>query len=335
MEKIIGMGAEAILIHKDGKLIKRRTKKGYRLDILDEKLRKQRTKKESKLLEKASKLIPVPKILKTDEKGREIDMEFIEGKKLSEHLDNLKNAEEVCKQIGQNIAKLHDADIIHGDLTTSNMIYAQEKTKNPNKKFISQLAELKKLNLPTDKYAIFGSGPLAIRGIRDSKDLDIIVKASLWNELTKKYPEENERLIKINSTEVYKDWSPWFSNTNELIDNADIFDGIRFVKLRYLIAWKKAYNREKDKRDIQLIEKHLETGKVFFIDFGLGFESKKIEDKAVDLHLIKQALEAKHFNNYERFFKAVLEGYKISKRYETTISRLKAVEKRGRYKQAY
>lgn len=70
MEKIIGMGAEAILIHKDGKLIKKRTKKGYRIEILDEKLRKQRTKKESKLLEKASKLIPVPKILKQTKKPR-------------------------------------------------------------------------------------------------------------------------------------------------------------------------------------------------------------------------------------------------------------------------
>jgi Kae1-associated kinase Bud32 len=208
MEKIIGMGAEAILIQENGKLIKRRTKKSYRLSILDEKLRKQRTKREAKLLEKAAKIIPVPKLLKggcqqgTDRcLTNEIDMEFIEGKKLSEHLDNLKNSEEVCKMIGQNIAKLHDADIIHGDLTTSNMI--------------------------------------------------------------------------------------------------------------------------------------LKDNKVFFIDFGLGFESKKIEDKAVDLHLIKQALEAKHFNNYEKFFQAVLEGYKISKHHEATISRLKAVEKRGRYKQAY
>jgi Kae1-associated kinase Bud32 len=74
--------------------------------------------------------------------------------------------------------------------------------------------------------------------------------------------------------------------------------------------------------------------KVYFIDFGLGFESKKAEDKAVDLHLIKQALEAKHFNHFERFFQAVLEGYKSSKHHIATLARLKAVEKRGRYKQA-
>lgn len=199
--QIIGTGAEAILVHEDGKLIKKRIKKSYRIEILDEKLRKQRTKKESKLLEKASKLIAVPKIIKTNEKTKEIDMEFLEGKKLSENLDNLENAEEICIEIGKNIAKLHDADIIHGDLTTSNMIL-------------------------------------------------------------------------------------------------------------------------KDK-------------KIYFIDFGLGFESKKIEDKAVDMHLIKQALEAKHFKHYERFFQAILEGYKISKHHEATINRLKAVEKRGRYKGAY
>jgi len=201
--QIIGTGAEAVLIHQDGKLIKRRIKKSYRIEELDEKLRKQRTKKESKLLEKAAKIIPVPKLIKTDEKSKEIEMEFLEGKKLSDNLDSLKNAEEICIEIGENIAKLHDADIIHGDLTTSNMIYKEKENK------------------------------------------------------------------------------------------------------------------------------------VYFIDFGLGFESKKAEDRAVDVHLIKQALEAKHFDNYEKFFKAILTGYKLSKNYQATLNRLKAVEKRGRYKGNY
>lgn len=199
--QIIGRGAEAILKKEGERLTKERIKKSYRLPILDEKLRKARTKKEAKLLEKASKLIPTPKIIKLDEKTKEIEMEFIEGKKLSEHLDNLDNKIEVCRQIGENIAKLHDADIIHGDLTTSNMILKDEK--------------------------------------------------------------------------------------------------------------------------------------VYFIDYGLGFESNKIEDKAVDLHLIKQALEAKHFKDYEKLFEAVREGYKASKHHVATLKRLEAVEKRGRYKQAY
>ena len=61
-EKIIQQGAEAVLIKKDFALIKRRIKKSYRLPQLDEKIRRQRTRRESKLLEKASKLIPIPKI---------------------------------------------------------------------------------------------------------------------------------------------------------------------------------------------------------------------------------------------------------------------------------
>lgn len=47
--------------------------------------------------------------------------------------------------------------------------------------------ELKKLNLPLGKYAIFGSGPLAIRGLRENNDIDIIVTDELWQNLTKKY----------------------------------------------------------------------------------------------------------------------------------------------------
>jgi TP53 regulating kinase-like protein len=196
---IIGRGAEAILIQKGEFLVKDRIKKSYRLSSLDEKLRKQRTKKEAKLLEKAAELICVPRVLGTDEKEK-IEMEFIEGKKLSEWLDKLENAEEICLQIGRNAAKLHDSNIIHGDLTTSNMI--------------------------------------------------------------------------------------------------------------------------------------LKGDKVFFIDFGLGFNSERIEDKAVDLHLLRQALEAKHFNNWEKLFEAVLKGYD-SKDKENILEQLKKVEARGRYKKGF
>ena len=72
--------------------------------------------------------------------------------------------------------------------------------------------------------------------------------------------------------------------------------------------------------------------KIFFIDFGLGFISQKLEDKAVDLHLLKQALEAKHFKNWEILWKEVEKGYKSSKDATKVLERLKAVERRGRYK---
>ena len=75
----------------------------------------------------------------------------------------------------------------------------------------------------------------------------------------------------------------------------------------------------------------LSDKKIFLIDFGLGFISTKIEDKAVDLHLIKQALEAKHFQNHEELFKNFIKKYKHEDSIKI-LERLKIVEKRGRYK---
>ena len=77
----------------------------------------------------------------------------------------------------------------------------------------------------------------------------------------------------------------------------------------------------------------LQKEKIYFIDFGLGYISKKIEDKAVDLYLLKQALEAKHFKNYHELIKEVFESYK--KNYseaEKIFERIKTIEKRGRYR---
>ncbi len=77
----------------------------------------------------------------------------------------------------------------------------------------------------------------------------------------------------------------------------------------------------------------LKEGEVYIIDFGLGFISKRIEDKAVDLHLIKQALEAKHFQNYEKLFEKFIESYsKDHKEAKDILERFKKVEARGRNK---
>jgi|SRR3989338_3295415 len=200
MQKIIQQGAEAILIKEKDHLLKRRIVKGYRLPILDEKIRRLRTKRETRLLEKAFYLIPTPKVISSNDSDS-IEMTFVSGKKLSESLDSL-NYKEISKIIGKQIAILHDNNIIHGDLTTSNMILGLDK-------------------------------------------------------------------------------------------------------------------------------------KLYFIDFGLGFDSNKAEDKAVDLHLIKQALEAKHFKIWESAWISILEGYKSSKTSPAVLKRLEAVEKRGRYKKSY
>ncbi len=83
----------------------------------------------------------------------------------------------------------------------------------------------------------------------------------------------------------------------------------------------------------------LKDSEIFIIDFGLGFFSTKIEDRAVDLHLIKQALEAKHYMNFDELFNAFLEGYNSnddkSGMRDKVLDQLRKVETRGRYKDKY
>ena len=86
-QKILFRGAEAVILKDKDKIIKKRKSKSYRLHEIDEKIRKLRTRSEGKLFERASKVIPVPKTKRVDEKNKEIIMDFVEGKKLSDKLD--------------------------------------------------------------------------------------------------------------------------------------------------------------------------------------------------------------------------------------------------------
>ena len=125
-------------------------------------------------------------------------------------------------------------------------------------KFMKFLEDLKKLKLPADKFAVFGSGAMAIRGIRDSNDLDIIVKKDLWEKIDRKYmARNNQGGVLIGEIDVAKDWLPYFDDVDELIDTADVINGVRFVKLEHVLKWKKAMAREKDKKDVKLIEEFL------------------------------------------------------------------------------
>ena len=210
MEKEIARGAEAVIYQDKDKIIKHRLKKTYRIKELDDELRKQRTRREANLLLKAP--IPHPALMKSDDTEK-IVMENVKGKKVRDVLD--KNPL-LAKRIGKVVAELHNHNIIHGDLTTSNMILT-------NAKFVNS---------------------------------------------------ENQK-------------------------------------------------------DFLLLEK---GNKLVFIDFGLSFHSHKIEDKAVDIHLFKQALNSRHHRVYEKALGAFLKGYEKVNKYKEILARLEKVEARGRYR---
>jgi Kae1-associated kinase Bud32 len=203
--QVLGQGAEAILYldEFDGQkvLVKERIKKDYRIEEIDSKLRRERTREEVKLMTEARKVgVLTPKIFHVDYEKFKIIMEFIEGKRLKEFFSEAKEEEieKISFEIGRLVGKLHSAGIIHGDLTTSNMI--------------------------------------------------------------------------------------------------------------------------------------LKDGDIYFIDFGLGFFSKRIEDQGVDLNLLFEALKATHYKILNICWENIVKGYKQEYKYaEQVLKKVEEIEARARY----
>ena len=126
---LIKKGAEANLYledwHNRKVIMKRRLSKKYRIPQLDSEIRYQRTMHEPQIIHKAKQAgVPTPTIFMIDATEATIIMEFIEGKQVKQILDNLSSDKRhnLCCHIGELIGLLHSNGIIHGDLTTSNMI---------------------------------------------------------------------------------------------------------------------------------------------------------------------------------------------------------------------
>ena len=132
-QRLLKKGAEANLYLADwhGKrvVIKTRLPKEYRPRKLDLAIRTYRTVHEPQLMSEAKKAgVPTPTIFQVDVKNTVIVMEFVEGRQVKQLLRgfSVDEREDVCVRVGKLIGKLHKQGIIHGDLTTSNMILDAE-----------------------------------------------------------------------------------------------------------------------------------------------------------------------------------------------------------------
>jgi len=186
-------GAEATVEIGNKKVIKKREPKKYRHENLDKKIREERTKTEDHLINKARKYgVKTPK---TEKKSKyTLEIEKISGKPLKNCINH---RTEILEDLGKNVAYLHSTDIIHGDLTTSNIV------------------------VNNDPY---------------------------------------------------------------------------------------------------------------LIDFGLSSSSERLEDKAVDIHLLKQVIESSHPKVAEEAWKHFKQGYSTYEKSDKVLEQLRKVEKRGRYK---
>jgi Kae1-associated kinase Bud32 len=109
-------------------IVKSRVPKGYRHPDLDCALRATRTRNEARLIHEAREHgVPTPVIYDIDMARAEITMEEIKGPRVKDELDRAspEEAEALCREMGRLIALLHGAGIVHGDLTTSNMIMSK------------------------------------------------------------------------------------------------------------------------------------------------------------------------------------------------------------------
>ncbi len=118
MNQQIAAGAEAVIERSGGRILKRRVSKKYRIPKLDTRIRAARTRSEAKLISEARRCgVPTPIIYDVDTAEHTIEMEFIEGPRMKDVLDP-----DLGERIGELVGRLHGCGIIHGDLTTSNLI---------------------------------------------------------------------------------------------------------------------------------------------------------------------------------------------------------------------
>jgi hypothetical protein len=125
-------------------------------------------------------------------------------------------------------------------------------------------AQAKALELPQRTYVVFGAGPLAAHGIRDTADVDLFVTTALYERLKASGWTEvgtggsglhlSSGIFEADDTWTYGDCSP---TIEELVDAADMINDVPFAPLAEVLKWKRAFGRPKDVQDVALIEQHL------------------------------------------------------------------------------
>ncbi|GBF36827.1 bifunctional N(6)-L-threonylcarbamoyladenine synthase/serine/threonine protein kinase [Methanofervidicoccus abyssi] len=246
-EHLIGKGAEANIrrIYYLGWecVVKERVKKKYRLEELDTTIRLRRTVREGRFLYLIKDYgILSPYIFDIDKKNYTLTMSYIPGNLAKDEIErgNL----DCCYNIGVIVGKLHERDIIHNDLTTSNFIVVKEGDTDDSKEVVED----------------------------------------------------------YNGTKIYG------SCTQRVLEDC-----------------------EDCENDLEIDRKLLEKNKVYIIDFGLGKFSSMLEDKTIDLIVLKKSIMSTHYRVFEDVWKRILEGYKVYKEWKEVVDYMGEVEKRGRY----
>ena len=120
---------------------------------------------------------------------------------------------------------------------------------------------LRALDLRTGDYAIFGSGPLLVRGVIDAvNDLDVLCRGEAWNTAQRIGSmielDEGVEVASVESGTITfgTRWAYGDFDIDDLIDTAEVIDGLPFVALEHVVAFKLAADRPKDREHLARLE---------------------------------------------------------------------------------
>jgi hypothetical protein len=129
------------------------------------------------------------------------------------------------------------------------------------------LQELLKVGLPEGDFALFGSGPLLVRGwIDEVGDLDVIARETAWDHAQRvgqlsRLDRYGIDIVSIGDhITIGTAWGIGDFSVGILIDEAEMIEGIPCVRLKHIIAYKRLVGRPKDRAHLAAIEGHLTDG---------------------------------------------------------------------------
>jgi hypothetical protein len=124
------------------------------------------------------------------------------------------------------------------------------------------LGEVRALGLPAGNFVLFGSAPLLVRGIVPmTGDVDVLARGPAWEAAralgpTVRLPHYDVDVVRLldGRIEIGTVWGIGDVDVDDLIDSAEVIDGLPFGGLAHVRAYKELAGRPKDREHLRLLD---------------------------------------------------------------------------------
>ncbi len=134
-------------------------------------------------------------------------------------------------------------------------------------------SKLNELGLNQENAIVIGSGILDALGIRDSKDIDVVVTEDKYNKLSEsdRFRKEQNHGCEVLTDDLFEIRTIWnvVGKTwrfNDLLSHSMIINGVRYITIEFLLDVKRCWLKDRDVRkkdvdDVRLMENYLDIQK--------------------------------------------------------------------------